>query len=216
MSAAETEILLHVLSTHGPALRARARGIVRDAHVAEDLVQEAVSRLVAHPPRSRTEASFAGLLFRAVHDLAHRERRRRRREKGAELEAAERSDRAQGGSARRDDVVEGAIRGEASAAVRALLRLMTLLEQQVVTVVHLEGRTIPEAAARLGLHVTVVHRALGRACWRLGRWCWPRLTGAADPSDMAAIFKWVAPLRAPLRASTGSFELAASARESVA
>lgn len=216
MSPTETTLLLHALATRGPELRAHARRIVGDADAAEDVLQQAAIRVLAHPPRSGTEASLAELLFRSVHDLALRECRRRARDAHAELRAAGRAGRTHGAT-RADAVVDCAIQGEGLAAVQALLRLLTLLEREAVTAVHLEGRTIPEAASRLGVQARLVQRALGRAYRRLGRWCAPRLADAADPHDMAAIFKWVAPLvRAPRPAATGSFELDARVRESVA
>ena len=92
---------------------------------------------------------------------------------------------------RGESVVRHAGRAEGADAVHALFRVLTFLERQAVTLVHLERRTVPEAARRLGLGGRAVHRALGRARRKLGNLCAPRIQDGVDPDDVAAVMKGV-------------------------
>lgn len=200
LSPEESALLAHVLETRGSALHARAWAIVRDVDAARDLVQEAVTRLLVHLPRSKTEASLAACLFRTVHNLSLNETRRRKRSARCEAQASSRARREVLHTRRGEPVVEHAIEAEGASAARTLLRVLTLLERQAVTLVHLERRTVPEAAARLGLREKVVHRALGRARRKLWNLCAPRVRDGVDPNDVAAVMKGVMSLdRVPTR-----------------
>lgn len=187
----ESKLLELVLVTRGPALHARARSIVRDDDAARDLVQEAVARLLIRLPRSRTEGALAACLFQAVHNLSLNETRRRGRALHCVAEVAKQVSRARREAKRGEPVVEHAIQAEGASAAQDLFRVLTLLERQAVTLVHLERRTVPETAARLGLREKVVHRALGRARCKLWNLCAPRVRDGVDHNDVAAVMKGV-------------------------
>lgn len=194
LSPEESKLLEHVLATRGPALHARARSIVRDEDAARDLVQEAVARLLIRLPRSRTEGALAACLFQAVHNLSLNETRRRGRAMHCAAQVAKQVRRARREAQRGEPVVEHAIQAEGASAARDLFRVLTLLEREAVTLVHLERRTVPETAVRLGLREKAVHRALGRARRKLWNLAAPRIQDGVDPDDVAAILKGVRPV----------------------
>lgn len=212
----EDATLVRVLASCGPALHSRANAIVRDHDAAQDVVQEAAFRVLAHPPRSRTECALAGCLFRAVHALSLNEVRRRGRRERCLARAVGGVLRLHNEALRGQSVVQHAVHAEGADAVRALFRVLTLLERHAVTLVHLERRTVPEAAQCLGLSDKAVHHALGRAHRKLGNLCGPRVRDGIDPDDVAAVMKGVIsldpvslPAGAPIQASRAGTETAA-------
>lgn len=191
MTAEQEAILVRVLTTWGPALRSRARAIVRDRDTAHDIVQEAALRLLKTPLHSCTERALVGCLFRAVHTLSLNEVRRRGRLARCMARAAPELRRPHVEALRGESVVGRAVQAEGADAVRCLFRVLTLLERQAVTLVHLLRGTVPEAAKRMGLGEKAVHRALGRARRKLGNLCGPRVQNGVDPDDVAAVLKGV-------------------------
>ncbi len=191
LTADEDAVLVRALASCGSALHSRARAIVGDRDTAQDIVQEAALRLLRSPPRARTERALAGCLFRAVHTLSLNEVRRRGRFARCVARAVPDLHRSHVEALRGESVVERAVHAESADAVRALFRVLTLLERQAVTLVYLERHTVPEAARRLGLGERAVHRALGRARRKLGNLCAPRVQGGADPDDVAAVMRGV-------------------------
>jgi len=62
--------ILQLIEPMLPALRRYARALLRDAVRADDLVQDALERVVSHWDQRRTEGSTQAWLFTILHNLA--------------------------------------------------------------------------------------------------------------------------------------------------
>src|SRR5262245_11952358 len=130
---------LDELVTHAGFLRALARGMLADEHLAEDAVQQAFLQALARPPapRGALRAWLARVVRNAALNLARGERRRAERERAAARgEAVEAHERA---------ALELALQREVAAALAEL-------DEPYRTVVHLRyfrGRAPAAIAAEL-------------------------------------------------------------------
>lgn len=155
MGAGQQRAALDELATHAGFLRALARGMLRDEHLAEDIVQQAFLRALARPP---AELGFAWLA-RVVRNLAlstvlGAERRARRERAVARDELDSTHERA---------ALELALQKEVATG-------LSELDEPYRTVVHLRYfRGLPPAriAAELGVPPKTVETRLTRAHARL-------------------------------------------------
>jgi RNA polymerase sigma-70 factor (ECF subfamily) len=128
-----------------------ARRVVRDAALAEDVVQEAFLALWRAPRSYRPElASVRSYLLMIVHrravDIVRREERRR-------AEPIDRDEDAPGGP---DSTVDAAWSGFEAGRVREALDHLTDEQRELVVLAYYEGFTQSELAARLGLPLGTV------------------------------------------------------------
>jgi RNA polymerase sigma factor (sigma-70 family) len=168
-----------LLARHGGALRALARTLLRDAHDADDAVQETWARALRSPPRhgARLDAWCARVLRNVVRRLRRGERRRRRHELGAaNVHASPAGAAADAGPQR-------------SETTRRLLAAIDALDppyRDIVWQRWFEGRTPRAIAAAAHVPVATVksrlQRALGMLRARLGK------DGAAWRGALAAAF----------------------------
>ncbi len=106
-----------------------AWGIVRNAHDAEDLAQEAFVRAYEHLPRFRSEEPFGPWIYRIVTNLSLDVAKHRTRFRHEELTMAEPADR-------RDDADLPAHRNELAARIDAAIESLPEM-QRVVARLHL-------------------------------------------------------------------------------
>src|SRR5262245_37481450 len=174
------------LLAHVSWVRSLARELVRDGAEAEDLAQEALVRVLEHPPRS--EAALGGFLRRVLFNLRgerHRKDARRveRERLTARAEAAPAADEIAEGLARQRELVEAVERLEPVEREAIVLRFFEQLPPRRI-------------AARLGVPVKTVDARLQRALARL-REDFDRRDGGRERWARA----FVAWLRSPSEAS---------------
>lgn len=164
---------------------ALARALVRDRQRAEDAVQEACLLAWRELPRLERPAAFAGWLLAIVRTSALKQARRRRPDLLEDL------DRPAGPAAGRGPE-EVAASAELRALVREAVRGLPARELAAVERFYLEGRSVEETAARLGIPAGTVKRQLFEARARLRA----RLAGLAPeaPGERPR----ARPLRRPL------------------
>ncbi len=133
------------------------RRFVPDDNAALDLVQEAVLRVHAKPPRARTEAAVAACLFRTVHNLGLNERRRRSRT----AELRDLTDETSEPTATGPVVVERVSHRAAVRALEAALEELSPRQREVVRAIQVER--LDETARRLDITEDSVQRTLRRA-----------------------------------------------------
>jgi len=148
------------------ALHVLARRFVPDDAAAHDLLHDAMVRVHACPPRSRTEDAVAACLFTTVERLRLNEVRRR--SCGPELRDL--TDEANEPGAAGPDVVVRLSLQESVLALEAALQRLSPRQRDVVRLTRREGLSRAEAASRLGVTEESVKRSLARAAAKLGPW----------------------------------------------
>lgn len=173
------------LAQHAGFLRAVARGLVADEHLAEDVVQQAYLQALARPPESR--GFLRAWLARVVRNLALNRARGEARRSARERAAA----RPELDSAGERAALELALQREVAAALAEL-------DEPYRTVVHLRyfrGLAPSAIAAELGVPLKTVETRLTRAHARLRM----RLARAWDEQDERARALWLASLPGPAK-----------------
>lgn len=149
-----------LFNRHGPAATALARRVVRQAHLAEEIVQEAFLSVWRDPAGYDADrGSVRGWLFGMVHhravDLVRREEAQRRR--ADEMVAGLREETVD----HADDVVDDLVRPEERRVVRAALADLPAEQRQVLELMYFEGLSQSQIAERSGQPLgTVKSRAL--------------------------------------------------------
>jgi RNA polymerase sigma factor (sigma-70 family) len=147
---------------HGAELRRFVLGVVRDPHLAGDVVQIAFTRAVERGHTARAE-TFKGWLFQVAFREALTARRRR--------EAGERAGRrlASLGFPAGERADETLIRAETVAAVRTALGRLPAEQGRVVWARIYEDKTFAEIAAEFGLPLGTVLTRMRLAMEKLRR-----------------------------------------------
>lgn len=171
-----------VTATRGQAL-ATAAAILGDRHAAEDAAQDAFCLALRKLPDLRQPAAFPGWLRALVRTAALRAGRRRSQPPLPDAEPA----------ASTADPVEPLVRSEVRALVRAAVRDLTGNRKAAVEGYYLDGLSVDQTAARLGVPAGSVKRLLHEARERLR----PRLVGLS-PSAPVRSAPRPRPLRLPL------------------
>lgn len=127
-----------------------ARRLVGDRTEAEDVAQEALLAAFVHLGELRDEAGLAGWLRALVRTAASRRSRRRR------PDLLDPRDLERPAAPARDPLVAAEVRD----AVRAAVRDLTPPNRAVVERHHLDGRSVAETAAELGVPEGTVKRRL--------------------------------------------------------
>lgn len=178
MRAGQQRAVLDELITHAGFLRALARGMLRDEHLAEDVVQQAFLRALARPPASLGIAWLARVVRNLALDTVLGADRRARRERAVARDELDLThERA---------ALELALQKEVATELSALA-------EPYRTVVHLRYfRGLPSAriAAELGVPLKTVETRLTRARARLRQ----RLERAWREQDGRARACYLAPL----------------------
>lgn len=187
----------HELLAHTEWMRALARGLVRDAHAADDLVQEACVVALERPPRSlpHPRAWLATVLRSLARQRERAESRRAERERRA---------RAERGEARDEEAVL-----ERARAHRALVDAVLALDDPFRTALllrYFEGLGPRAIAERLDVPLDTVRSRLRRALARL-REKLERESGGERATWLGAL----APLLADARPAAPGTALAALA-----
>lgn len=149
----DAERIVELVDRYAPGLRALA---CKWSDNPDDLVQEALCRLVAQPRMPERPGPW---LFQVVRNLAHDQIRRDRRRRARETRAA------------RPETVETdpALRADAHAAAALLGRLKP--DAYEIVVMRLwGGLTLQETAEACGVSVATAHRRYHAALEELGQW----------------------------------------------
>jgi RNA polymerase sigma factor (sigma-70 family) len=163
-----------LVTRHGPMVLRVCRGVLRDAHDAEDAFQ-AVFLVLANRARAiRRSGSVASWLFGVAHRVAHQGKRTAARRRALDQHAAERNP--ESGRPVEVDPDQGILHEE-------IHRLPDRLRAPVV-LCYLQGLTYDAAGHQLGLSETAVRGRLARARERLRH----RLTrrGVTVPAGLLA------------------------------
>jgi RNA polymerase sigma factor (sigma-70 family) len=145
---------------HGPAATALARRVVRQPHLAEEIVQEAFLSVWRDPAgfdadRGAVRAWLFGMVHHRAVDLVRREEAQRRR--ADEMVAGLREETLD----HADDVVEELARPEEQRLVRAALDDLPAEQREVLELMYFEGLSQSRVAERTGQPLgTVKSRAL--------------------------------------------------------
>lgn len=153
--AGDREAFAALIALGRSSALAYARLLVADAHRAEDVVQEAFVLALTHLDQLAEPAAFAGWLRTLVRTAAQRQTRRRRPDL---FDPA--SDEPAGAA---DDPLDEAAAGEARAGVREALAGLPERQRALVERYYVEGRSVGEIAATLGLPEGTVKRHLHEA-----------------------------------------------------
>lgn len=146
--------ILHEIEAAIPALRRHARGLMRDASAADDLVQDCLERAVARRDSFRGEGSLRAWLYGILVNC-HRDRLRRRRDSGHLVGV--------------DDLTTepSAPAGqEAHLALAEVARALSRLpvdQRQALLLMAVDGLSVAEAAQALGLPQGTVMSRVARA-----------------------------------------------------
>jgi RNA polymerase sigma-70 factor (ECF subfamily) len=165
------------LGPHIPALRRFARGLLRDADAADDLVQDCLTRAISRWHLRREDGSLRAWLFATLYNLFISDRRALGRRGGPPV-PVEAWDRVA-------PVVDGRSLVEGRLTLHDLTAgLADLPEEQraLVLLVGVEDLSYEEAARVTGVPLGTVMSRLGRARERLRR----HLEGEAEPSRARA------------------------------
>lgn len=169
-------VLLQLLESHTQHLLRQARRIVRDAHLAEELVQEAFARALVQPwAREASPGRWAGFLAVSVRNLAISELRRRRVRPRRSLAT---TDEPLGTEC---EPAHEALRAERLALVLDQLGRLPALEAAALRAVELEGLSHERAAAALSVSCVSLRAALVRGRRRLRERCQAWLRRADHP-----------------------------------
>lgn len=145
---------------HGPAASALARRVVRQAHLAEEIVQEAFLGVWRDPhgydaERGSVRAWLLGMVHHRAVDMVRREEAQRRR--AEEMVAGVRDETAD----HADDVVEDLARPQEQRLVRAALAGLPAEQREVLEQMYFDGLSQSQIAERTGQPLgTVKSRAL--------------------------------------------------------
>jgi len=144
-----------------PALRRYARALLRDAELADDLVQDCLERVVGRWSQRRDTDEPRQWTFAILHNLAVDAMRRRTR-RGVHLAIEDVDEREMAVAGGQEDGLRHA----------ELLRALETLppdQRSVVLLVSVEDMTYAEAAAALGIPLGTVMSRLSRGRERLQR-----------------------------------------------
>ena len=141
-----------------PGLRRYAVALVRDAALADDLVQDSIERALKQSEQLRDLQHLPGWLRRILHNL-YIDETRRNRARGAEQDITELTDHS-----------ELSVQASDNAEVSAFLKAMNALSvehRQILLLVGLEDLNYREIADELGIPIGTVMSRLARARERL-------------------------------------------------
>lgn len=150
----------HLFGRHGPAATALARRVVRQTHLAEEIVQEAFLNVWRDPAgydadRGSVRAWLFGMVHHRAVDLVRREEAQRRR--ADEMVAGFREETVD----HADDVVDEVARPEEQRLVRAALADLPAEQRVVLEMMYFDGLSQSQIAERTGQPLgTVKSRAL--------------------------------------------------------
>ncbi|MBW6506302.1 MAG: sigma-70 family RNA polymerase sigma factor [Rhodobacteraceae bacterium] len=161
-----------------PALRRYAVALLRDRTAADDLVQDCLERALARRAGWRGEGSVRGWMFRILVNLHHDGQRQR--PKGVQLTLVS------------EDMAEfsrpGAQEGHmALREVQAAIARLPEDQRKALLLVALEGMSLAEAAAVLGLAEGTLASRLGRARASLRAATGRKTEKAARPRDEGTV-----------------------------
>ena len=137
-----------------PALRRYARGLLRDSVEADDLVQDALERIITRWSQRRDDGSLQTWAFRILHNLAM-DRMRRQRRRGAPVDIDELPEQWLTARATQEDEI----------ARQDILRSLAALpdeQRSVILFVAVEGLSYAEVAEVMGIPVGTVMSRLSR------------------------------------------------------
>ncbi|MDP9328204.1 MAG: sigma-70 family RNA polymerase sigma factor [Actinomycetota bacterium] len=160
IGSGDQEAFRGLFRRYGPAAKALALRVVRQTHLAEEIVQEAFTALWKNPEgydqrRGSVKSWLMGMVHHRAVDLVRREEAHRRRAERSIPAALETEpDPA-------DQVVEQVDAPEERRAVRAALGELPPEQRQVIERMYFEGRSQSQIAAELDLPLgTVKSRTL--------------------------------------------------------
>jgi RNA polymerase sigma factor (sigma-70 family) len=160
IAGGDDEAFRHLFERHGPAATALARRVVRQAHLAEEIVQEAFLGVWRDPrgydaERGSVRAWLFGMVHHRAVDLVRREESQRRR--ADEMVAGIRDEAAD----HADDVVADLARPQEQRLVRAALDGLPAEQRDVLEQMYFDGLSQTQIAERTGQPLgTVKSRAL--------------------------------------------------------
>jgi RNA polymerase sigma factor (sigma-70 family) len=156
----DEEAFRGLFSRYGPAAKALAVRVVRQSHLAEEIVQEAFMAVWRNPAgyssdRGSVRAWLMGMVHHRAVDLVRREEAyRRRAEDSIPAAMAEQADHA-------DEVVDALDRPEARRIVNAALLELPEEQRTVLTLMYFDGLSQSQIAEQTGLPLgTVKSRTL--------------------------------------------------------
>jgi len=159
---ASDELLRSLIEEHADAIYRVAYSVVRDPHLAEDVVQEAVIKAWRAAPSWRGEGSMRSWVLSIAHNTAVSMLRRARDEAHAPASLPERSGVA--------DEVERAADGRADlAALARALDALDPLSRSIVVLRDIEALSYEQIAETLGVPLPTVKTRLLRARRELQR-----------------------------------------------
>ncbi|MBS0445252.1 MAG: RNA polymerase sigma factor [Proteobacteria bacterium] len=144
-----------------PALRRYARALVRDADLADDLVQDCLERVVKRWDQRRRDEDTRQWVFSIAHNLAVDCIRQQSR-RGVHVAIEDIEEREMAGPATQEDRIRG----------NEVLRFLEALppeQRSVILLVSVEDMSYAEAARTLGIPVGTVMSRLARGRERLSR-----------------------------------------------
>ena len=146
--------ILHEIEAAIPLLRRHARGMLRDASAADDLVQDCLERAVSRQGSFRAEGTVRAWLYGILVNC-HRDHLRRHRDGGHLVEV--------GAMAAEPAVPAGQeAHVELAEVARALARL-PVDQRQALLLLAMDGLSVTEAAQALGLPEGTVMSRVARA-----------------------------------------------------
>jgi RNA polymerase sigma-70 factor (ECF subfamily) len=155
----DEEAFRRLFARYAPTARALAHRVVRQSHLAEEIVQEAFLALWRNPggydeARGSVRSWLMGMVHHRAVDLIRREESHRRRAEASAVEAPTEPDLA-------EDVVEQVGLPEERRLVRAALEDLPREQRDVITKMYFDGLSQTQIAERTGLPLgTVKSRTL--------------------------------------------------------
>lgn len=146
--------ILHEIETAIPALRRHARGMLRDAAAADDLVQDCLERAVARRASFRGEGTVTAWLYGILVNCL-RDRLRRQRDTGHLVDVAT--------LPAEPSAPDGAAPHPALAEVARALARLPFDQRQALLLLAVDGLSVAEAAQALGLPPGTVMSRVARA-----------------------------------------------------
>jgi RNA polymerase sigma-70 factor (ECF subfamily) len=161
----ETDAFRFLVERHNSAVYRLACRMTGNAHDAEDVVQETFLRAFKRLDDFEARSQFGSWLHRIAANCSYdllraraRERMRRHETEGDEAEPIEHS--LPSPAPGPDRLAAG---GELRRRVQSAMQKMSALERAAFTLRHLEGRTIAEIQATLGLDTSAAKQSVFRA-----------------------------------------------------